>query len=90
MLCYLSGNRDEEVFSDPFRFDIDRKPNKHLAFGYGGHFCLGQNLAKLEMRVLFEEFFSRLSRIEFDGQPTRSHATFVNGPRRLPVRYKTG
>jgi hypothetical protein len=55
MLCYLSGNRDEEVFEDPFAFRVNRSPNRHLAFGYGAHLCLGQHLAKMEMRILFEE-----------------------------------
>ena len=87
MLCYLSGNRDEEVFKDPFAFHVDRQPNRHLAFGYGPHVCLGQHLAKLEIRIFFEELLPRLQAISLDGEPTRSLATFVNGPKRLPVRY---
>lgn len=85
MLCYLSGNRDESVFDHPFEFRVDRTPNRHLAFGYGAHVCLGQYLAKLEMAVLFEEFFKRVRKVEFAGIPTRSWATFVNGPRHLPL-----
>jgi cytochrome P450 len=87
MLCYLSGNRDEDVFKDPFRFRVDRQPNRHLAFGYGPHVCLGQHLAKLEMRIFFEELLPRLESIKLNGKPSRSEATFVNGPKRVPVRY---
>ena len=60
MLCYASGNRDEEVFEDPDVFRSDRSPNRHLSFGYGAHLCLGQHLAKMEMRILFEELMPRL------------------------------
>ncbi|HEY2750236.1 cytochrome P450 [Phenylobacterium sp.] len=88
MLCYASGNRDEEVFEDPYTFRSDRTPNRHLAFGYGAHVCLGQHLAKLEMRIFFEELFSRLERIELDGEPGMTQAYFVNGPKKLPVRFE--
>lgn len=88
MLCYLSGNRDEDVFEDPTSFIADRTPNKHIAFGYGAHICLGQHLARLEMRIFFEELFRDMEWIELDGAPKRSAATFVNGPKTLPVRYK--
>lgn len=88
MLCYASGNRDEAVFDDPFLFRVDRKPNKHLAFGYGAHVCLGQHLAKMEMRILWEELLPRLKSVELDGEPAMSEAVFVNGPKRLPVRFE--
>lgn len=88
MLCYASGNRDEEVFDDPFTFHVDRKPNKQVAFGYGGHVCLGQHLARMEMRILFEELMPRLKSIERDGEATMTQAFFVNGPKKLPVRYE--
>ena len=88
MLCYASGNRDEAVFEEPDRFRVDRKPNKHLAFGYGAHLCLGQHLAKMEMRILWEELLPRLSDLALDGVPAMSEATFVNGPKRLPIRFK--
>jgi cytochrome P450 len=87
MLCYPSGNRDEEVFDDPDVFKPQRSPNKHLAFGYGAHLCLGQHLAKMEMRILFEELMPRLKSLEFAGTPTRAEAAFVGGPKRLPIRY---
>ena len=87
MLCYPSGNRDEEVFESPFDFRVDRGPNKQLAFGYGAHVCLGQHLAKLEMRILWEELLPRLKSVELAGQPKLSEANFVNGPKALPIRY---
>ena len=85
MLCYLSGNRDEEVFDDPFAFRVDRSPNRQLAFGYGAHLCLGQHLAKMEMRIFFEEFFARVESVRLDGAPERTVANFVSGPKRLPI-----
>ncbi|HEX8056185.1 MAG TPA: cytochrome P450 [Novosphingobium sp.] len=87
MLCYGSANRDEAVFPDPAAFRIDRKPNRHVAFGYGAHLCLGQYLARMEMRILFEELLPRLQSVELDGDAKMSAATFVNGPIRLPIRY---
>jgi cytochrome P450 len=88
MLCYASGNRDEAVFEDPDSFRIDRKPNRHLAFGYGAHLCLGQHLAKMEMRILWEELLPRLSDLALDGEPAMSESAFVNGPKRLPISFK--
>lgn len=88
MLSYPSGNRDETVFEDPFNFRIDRTPNKHVAFGYGAHVCLGQHLARMEMRVLWEELLARLDSVELDGQPTRMTANFVCGPKSVPIRFK--
>ena len=88
MLSYPSGNRDEEVFVDPFRFDVERTPNKQLAFGYGAHVCLGQHLARLEMRLFWEELLPRLESVELDGTPKLSEANFVSGPKRVPIRYK--
>jgi cytochrome P450 len=86
-LAYVSGNRDEEVFTDPFRFDVARDPNKHVAFGYGIHFCLGAALARMEMASLFTELVSRLDSIELAGKPELSATTFVGGLKHLPVRY---
>ena len=88
MLCYPSGNRDEAVFTDPFKFDILRSPNKHVAFGYGAHVCLGQHLARMEMRILWEELLPRLDEIALDGQPKNMEANFVCGPKTVPVRFK--
>jgi cytochrome P450 len=86
-LAYPSGNRDEEVFEDPYAFKIDRTPNKHLAFGYGAHLCLGQHLAKMEMRIFWEELLPRLKSVELSGQPKLTEANFVGGLKSLPIRY---
>ncbi|HLY79676.1 MAG TPA: cytochrome P450, partial [Caulobacteraceae bacterium] len=87
-LAYPSGNRDEEVFDDPDAFRIDRNPNRHLAFGYGAHLCLGQHLAKMEMRILWEELIPRLKSLELAGEPKLSLGSFVGGPKTLPIRYQ--
>ncbi len=88
MLCYASGNRDEAVFDDPQAFRADRSPNKQLAFGYGAHLCLGQHLAKMEMRILFEELLPRLKSVRLNGTPRVSEAVFVNGPKSLPIAFE--
>ncbi|HYR17146.1 MAG TPA: cytochrome P450 [Mycobacterium sp.] len=86
-LAYVSGNRDEEVFDEPFRFDVGRDPNKHVAFGYGVHFCLGAALARMEMASLYSELIPRLESIELAGKPELSATTFVGGLKHLPIRY---
>jgi cytochrome P450 len=88
MLCYPSGNRDEDVFKDPFRFDIERSPNKHVAFGYGAHVCLGQHLGRMEMRILWEELLPRLESVEIAGTPKLMEANFVCGPKSVPIHYR--
>jgi len=88
MLCYASGNRDEAVFEAPYEFRADRNPNRHLAFGYGAHLCLGQHLAKLEMRLLFEELLPRLGALGLNGQPKLTQSFFVNGPKTLPIQFE--
>lgn len=88
MLCYGSGNRDEDAFEQPDRFRVDRDASRHVAFGYGAHLCLGQHLARLEMRVFFEELLARIDSIELAGQPRRSALTFVGGPKTLPIRFR--
>lgn len=88
MLCYASGNRDEEVFPEPDRFNIDRTPNRQLAFGNGAHVCLGQHLARMEIRILFEELLPRLKRVSLDGEPRYSESFFVNGLKTLPIRFE--
>ncbi|MCP2626035.1 cytochrome P450 [Mycolicibacterium smegmatis] len=87
LLAYPSGNRDEEVFTDPFRFDVGRDPNKHVAFGYGVHFCLGAALARMEINSFFAELIPRLESIELTGSPRHTATTFVGGLKHLPVRY---
>ncbi len=86
-LAYVSGNRDEEIFADPFRFDVARDPNKHVSFGYGVHYCLGAALARMEMNSLFTELVPRLDSIELAGEPELSATTFVGGLKHLPIRY---
>jgi cytochrome P450 len=87
-LSYVSGNRDEEVFEDPFRFDVGREPNKHLAFGYGVHFCLGAALARMEVNSFFTELLPRLKSVELSGQPQLIATTFVGGLKHLPISYE--
>ena len=87
MICYPSGNRDEAVFDDADRFDITRSPNPHIAFGFGPHMCLGQHLAKLEMRILFEELLPHLSSVEMAGDPRMVETNFVGGYKALPIRF---
>ncbi|HEY0106328.1 MAG TPA: cytochrome P450 [Rhizomicrobium sp.] len=86
-LLYLSGNRDEEVWPDAFDFRVDRENNRHVAFGYGAHLCLGQHLAKMEIRAFFKELIGRLDAIALTGRPARVQAAFVSGLKTLPVRY---
>lgn len=87
MLCYPSGNRDEDAFESPEEFKPDRSPNKHIAFGYGGHICLGQHLAKLELRILFEELLASLDDLALSGPPQYTKAVFVGGLKSLPISY---
>ena len=87
---HVSGNRDESVFEDPNRFDIGRTPNNHMAFGGGGpHFCLGANLARMEIRVMFDRLLDRLPDIHLDGEVQRLKSNFINGVKHLPVAFAT-
>ncbi|MGV0852878.1 cytochrome P450 [Mycolicibacterium phlei] len=88
LLSYASSNRDEEVFDDPFRFDIARDPNRHNAFGYGVHFCLGAALARMELYSFFNELVPRLKSVELAGTPEHIATTFVGGLKHLPIRYE--
>lgn len=86
---YISANRDEDMFPDPYRFDVTRKPNDHVTFGPGGpHFCLGAHLARLETKILFQELLPRLASIELAGPVERIRSNFVNGIKRMPVRVR--
>jgi len=87
LLSYVSANRDEDAFDDPFAFNIEREPNKHLAFGHGLHFCLGAPLARMEIAAFFTELLSRLDHIELAGEPQLTATTFVGGLKHLPIRY---
>lgn len=86
IMWYPSANRDEEIFDDPYKFDITRDPNEHLAFGIGEHFCLGAGFARKEMKVMFEELFTRFPKIDVEGSPERLRSNFINGIKHLPVR----
>ncbi len=91
LIWYISANRDEDVFEDPFRFDIERTPNDHVAFGGGGpHFCLGANLARMEIRVMFEEILKRMPDIRQGGEVKRLRSNFINGIKHLPVQFTPG
>jgi cholest-4-en-3-one 26-monooxygenase len=88
VVYYASANRDEEVFADPYRFDIGRHPNPHVSFGGGGpHFCLGAHLAKLEVQVMFDVLADRLPNIELTGPARRLRSNFINGIKEMPVRF---
>jgi cytochrome P450 len=87
-LFYWSGNRDEEVFEDPFKFRVDRQVQKQVAFGHGVHLCLGMHLARMEIRALFQELLPRLHSIELTGEPKNTRSNFVSGLKTMPVRYK--
>ena len=92
-MWYCSGNRDEEVYDDPFRLDITRSPNDHLAFGAGGaHYCLGANLAKMEIEIVLDEMLDRITDIEVCGPIERFYTSWYlnvfGGYQRLPIRFR--
>lgn len=88
MLAYPSGCRDESVYPDPFTFRLDRTSNPHLAMGTGVHVCLGQHLARLEIRLFFRQLVARIEHIELAGEPAWVEANFISGLKRLPIRFK--
>lgn len=90
LLLYPSANRDATVFADPFRFDVERTPNEHLAFGFGAHFCLGASLARLELRVMFDEALRRMPQLELatDEPPRLRASNFICGIEELPVEVR--
>ncbi len=91
VMWHISANRDETVFDDPFRFDIDRDPNPHIGFGGGGpHFCLGANLARMELRLLFTEIAERMGDMALAGEVERLRSNFIGGIKHMPVRYSRG
>jgi cytochrome P450 len=89
-LLYPSANRDAGAFPDPDRFRVDRRPNPHLGFGIGEHFCLGANLARLELRAIFGELARRLDTVELAGPVERMRSSFLGGVKRMPIRYRLG
>ena len=91
VMWHISANRDEQVFDDPFRFDIERTPNDHIAFGGGGpHFCLGANLARLELRLIFRELVTRIPDMSLAGDVDVLRSNFIGGIKRMPVRFTPG
>jgi cytochrome P450 len=88
VMFYNSANRDERAFPDPYRFDVTRTPNEHVGFGAGGpHFCLGANLARREIKVMFEQLFRRLPDIEVSGEPAMLQSAFIHGIKRMPCTF---
>jgi cholest-4-en-3-one 26-monooxygenase len=87
VLYYISANRDEDAFVEAHRFDVGRSPNEHLAFGAGEHFCLGSSLARLELRIVFEELLRRLPDLDLAGPVRRLRSNFINGWKTIPVRF---
>jgi cholest-4-en-3-one 26-monooxygenase len=90
MLMFESANFDEAKFSEPDRFDVERQPNEHVAFGFGTHYCLGQALARLELKVMFERLVARMPDLELAADPTglpRRRANFISGLESMPVTF---
>lgn len=91
VMYYLSANRDEEVFADPYRFDVRRTPNDHVTFGGGGeHFCLGHNLAKMQIKAMMQEVVTRMPDLHTTEAPRRMRSDFINGITRAPMRFTPG
>jgi cholest-4-en-3-one 26-monooxygenase len=87
LIWHISANRDEEIFPESQTFDVGRTPNEHIAFGgRGPHYCLGASLAKMEIRVMFEEMLTRIPNITQAGEIERLHSNLINGVKHLPVR----
>ena len=87
-IWYISANRDEKAFNDPFTFDVARSPNEHVAFGGGGpHFCLGANLARMEINVMFDEILDRYHDLELTGPVSRLRSNFINGLKHIPMKF---
>ncbi len=87
-LYFGSANRDEDVFEDPFRFRVDRRPNPHMAFGFGEHFCLGAHLARAEIETVFRHLVVRLDAFELSGSVERLSSAVNGSIKRLPLRYR--
>jgi cytochrome P450 len=91
LIWHISANRDEEIWDDPFVFDITRDPNPHVAFGGGGsHFCLGANLARTELRLILEELVRRMPDMQLAGEPDRLLSNFIGGIKHMPVKWTPG
>jgi cholest-4-en-3-one 26-monooxygenase len=91
VIWHISANRDEDVFADPFRFDVSRDPNDHIAFGGGGpHFCLGANLARMELRLIFREIVTRIPDMKIAGDVSFLRSNFIGGVKHMPVTFTPG
>jgi cholest-4-en-3-one 26-monooxygenase len=91
VMWHTSADRDEEVFDDPFTFDIDRWPNKHIAFGGGGaHYCLGANLARMELQLIFREILERIPDMRLNGPVDMLRSNFIGGVKHMPVTFTPG
>jgi cytochrome P450 len=90
VVYFISAHYDEREFDDPFRLDLARKPNRHLAFGLGPHKCLGAHFARIQMRVFYEELLARMATVEVDGPVVRLTSNFINGIHHLPIRFTGG
>jgi cholest-4-en-3-one 26-monooxygenase len=88
VLAYASANRDEEVFADPDVFDVGRKPNRHVSFGYGPHFCPGGRIGSLVVRMFLEAYLDRLAELELDGPAIHTRSAWINRIRTMPVRHR--
>ena len=87
-LYFASANRDEEVFDDPFAFEIGRRPNPHLAFGFGEHFCMGAHVARVELETIFRHLLERLEWFELSGPVVRLESAVNGSIKHLPLRYR--
>ena len=91
VLWYASANRDERVFADPQRFDLTRSPNEHVSFGGPGpHYCLGANLARREIRVMFRQLFQRIPDLQITGEPERLRSNFIHGIKHMNCEFTPG
>jgi cholest-4-en-3-one 26-monooxygenase len=91
LMWYISANRDENIFTDPFTFDITRNEGEHVAFGAGGtHYCLGANLARAELRILFAELIERIPDMKMVGEPDILRSNFIGGVKHMPVSFTPG
>jgi cholest-4-en-3-one 26-monooxygenase len=91
VIWHISANRDEEIFDDAFTFDIERSPNEHIAFGGGGaHYCLGTNLARMELRLIFREVVGRMGDLALNGEIERLRSNFIGGIKHIPVKFTPG
>jgi cytochrome P450 len=87
VVSFTSANRDDDVFTDPDTFDIQRQPNPHFVFGHGPHFCLGAHLARTQMRAMFSEVLARTSSLGYAGPPAFLRSNFQRGVKRLPITW---